>query len=242
MYCAFAALCLLPSADWGTALSALGLWLAVQSGLCLFFYSFAVFCAMFTGSVLALPVFYGILNFLAAGVYMLVQGLMAEFFYGFSQWGVGMPSAIQWLTPFVKLMEACAWSRPYWDEPGYQLRSPGAVAVYAAAGVVLAVLAVLAYQRRHAESAGDVVAIPLVRPVFRCGVAFCTGLSLGIFTAVFFGWAADGLPLTLLVGWYGMNFVGMPELHWKYGYPAVTLVSVGIVAALVIYFKKKKWL
>ena len=56
-----------------------------------------------------------------------------------------------------------------------------------------------------------------------------------VVTAVF-------LPLTLLVGWYGMNFVGMPELHWKYGYPAVILVSVGIVAALVIYFKKKKWL
>lgn len=50
------------------------------------------------------------------------------------------------------------------------------------------------------------------------------------------------LPLSLLAGWYGMNFVGMPELHWKYGYPAVILVSVGIVAALVIYFKKKKWL
>ena len=50
------------------------------------------------------------------------------------------------------------------------------------------------------------------------------------------------LPLTLVAGWYGMNFVGMPELHWKYGYPAVILVSVGIVAALVIYFKKKKWL
>lgn len=27
------------------------------------------------------------------------------------------------------------------------------------------------------------------------------------------------LPLTLLTGWYGMNFVGMPELTWKYGYP-----------------------
>ena len=49
-----------------------------------------------------------------------------------------------------------------------------------------------------------------------------------IFTVV----TAVFLPLTLLVGWYGMNFVGMPELHWKYGYPAVILVSVGIVAAL----------
>ena len=201
-------LCLLPSANWGTALSALGLWLAVQSGLCLFFYSFAVFCAMFTGNVLALPVFYGILNFLVVGVYMLVQGLMAEFFYGYSnRWWDSSP-IVEWLTPFVKLMGACVWSRPYWDDPGYQLRSPGAVAVYAAAGVVLAVLAVLVYQRRHAESAGDVVAIPVVRPVFRCGVAFCTGLSMGIFTAVFFGWGSNGLPLTLLVvlwtavGWF----------------------------------------
>ena len=201
-------LCLLPSANWGTALPALGLWLAVQSGLCLFFYSFAVFCAMFTGNVLALPVFYGILNFLVMGVYMLVQGLMAEFFYGYSnRWWDSSPT-VEWLTPFVKLMDACVWSRPYWDDPGYQLRSPGAVAVYAAAGVVLAVLAVLVYQRRHAESAGDVVAIPVVRPVFRCGVAFCTGLSMGIFTAVFFGWESNGLPLTLLVvlwtavGWF----------------------------------------
>lgn len=59
-----------------------------------------------------------------------------------------------------------------------------------------------------------------------------------IFTVV----TAVFLPLTLLAGWYGMNFANMPELQWKYGYPAVILVSVGIVAALVIYFKKKKWL
>ena len=59
-----------------------------------------------------------------------------------------------------------------------------------------------------------------------------------IFTVV----TAVFLPLTLLAGWYGMNFANMPQLQWKYGYPAVILVSVGIVAALVIYFKKKKWL
>ena len=59
-----------------------------------------------------------------------------------------------------------------------------------------------------------------------------------IFTVV----TAVFLPLTLLAGWYGMNFTGMPELQWKYGYLAVILVSVTIVAVLVIYFKKKKWL
>ena len=50
------------------------------------------------------------------------------------------------------------------------------------------------------------------------------------------------LPLTLIAGWYGMNFVGMPELTWKYGYPVAIVVSVVIVVALLRHFKKKNWL
>lgn len=49
------------------------------------------------------------------------------------------------------------------------------------------------------------------------------------------------LPLTLLTGWYGMNFSYMPELHWKYGYLAVIIVAVLIVSLEIIYFKKKKF-
>ena len=49
------------------------------------------------------------------------------------------------------------------------------------------------------------------------------------------------LPLTLLVGWYGMNFAGMPELHWKYGYPAIILVSVAVVVLSLWVCKKKKF-
>ena len=50
------------------------------------------------------------------------------------------------------------------------------------------------------------------------------------------------LPLTLIAGWYGMNFAHMPELAWKYGYPVVILVSVLIVAVSLYIFKKKKYL
>ncbi len=50
------------------------------------------------------------------------------------------------------------------------------------------------------------------------------------------------MPLTLIVGWYGMNFRYMPELNWKLGYPAVIAVSVLIAVGLLVYFKKKKWL
>lgn len=48
------------------------------------------------------------------------------------------------------------------------------------------------------------------------------------------------LPLTLIVGWYGMNFPGMPELKWKYGYPVVIIFSIVITIGEIIYFKKKK--
>ena len=60
-------------------------WLLVQSGACLFFYSFAVFCAMFTGHLVALPLFYGILNFLAWIVTNLVEGVCYEFLFGFQR-------------------------------------------------------------------------------------------------------------------------------------------------------------
>ena len=50
------------------------------------------------------------------------------------------------------------------------------------------------------------------------------------------------LPLSLLAGWYGMNFTGMPELNWKYGYPVIIAVSVIVVAlSLWICRKKKFW-
>ena len=71
------------------------------------------------------------------------------------------------------------------------------MAIYAGAGVVLAVLALLIYRARQVESAGAVVSIPLVRPLFQIGVAFCAGLSLGLFTALFFGCYEDPLALTL---------------------------------------------
>ena len=49
------------------------------------------------------------------------------------------------------------------------------------------------------------------------------------------------LPLSLVAGWYGMNFVGMPELTWKYGYPAVIAVSAAIVLLSLWIMKKKKF-
>jgi magnesium transporter len=50
------------------------------------------------------------------------------------------------------------------------------------------------------------------------------------------------MPLTFLAGVYGMNFKLMPELEWRWGYPVIWLVMVGIGVFMLLYFRKKKWL
>lgn len=58
---------------------------------------------------------------------------------------------------------------------------------------------------------------------------------LTIFAAIF-------IPLTFLAGVYGMNFHDIPELSWKWGYPAWWGLAVVLVIGMLIYFKRKKWM
>ena len=56
------------------------------------------------------------------------------------------------------------------------------------------------------------------------------------------------IPLTFVVGLYGMNFSNphspwaMPELHWYYGYPAAWGIMIAVVLGMIFYFRRKNWL
>jgi magnesium transporter len=50
------------------------------------------------------------------------------------------------------------------------------------------------------------------------------------------------MPLTFIVGIYGMNFQHMPELRWHLGYPAVLLAMIVVTGVIYIWFKRKGWL
>jgi magnesium transporter len=50
------------------------------------------------------------------------------------------------------------------------------------------------------------------------------------------------MPLTFLAGVYGMNFKYMPELEWRWSYPIVWLIMIGIGVFMLVSFRKKKWL
>ena len=234
-----------PSWGWAQALPPVGIWLACMSGVCLFFYSFACFCAMFTGQLLALPVFYAILNWLAMVVNFLVTALMEQFFYGYQ--ANYLPAWVEFLTPVGLLRQACYWGvRDVYDDGALVrgLAAPQFVALYAGIGVVFALLALWVYRGRQVESAGDVVSVPLVRPVFKYGVALCSGLCLGVFTTQILGWYnTDSTPIlvTCVLLWTAAGYFAAEMLlkksfrvlrAWK-GCTAAVAVMVFLCAVCV---------
>ena len=157
--------------------SSLFTWLVVTCCLNLFFYSFAVFCGMFTGHILALPAFYGILNMLAAGLCYLLQNMASRFLFGFTG-ATWMEDVATWLTPILYL--AYHTSIDYGTENTEAcFVGLGYVFLLALAGLIFVGLALAVYRRRQLESAGDVVSVSWVRPVFQYGVAFCCAIALG---------------------------------------------------------------
>jgi magnesium transporter len=50
------------------------------------------------------------------------------------------------------------------------------------------------------------------------------------------------IPLTFIVGLYGMNFKYMPELSWSWGYPLVLLLMLAVTVFMLFYFRRKKWI
>lgn len=153
-------------------------WLIAQVCFALFFYSFAAFCALFVGHIVALPVFYGILNFLAFGMSQLLSELFRQFVYGYHSWPA-MSQLAQWLSPFIVLYREGGVRVA--DNGGYFYTGLAAALAYALAGLVLAAVGLVVYRTRPLETAGDVVAVKWVRPVFKYGVAFCAAVTIGIF-------------------------------------------------------------
>ena len=175
-------------------------WLCVNLLTALFFYSFAVLCAMLTGHILAMPAFYFIFNGLVFVVVGLLNRVLRSFVYGYA--GVDRIDTLTlWCTPILKLHCSLSASEVVGPDGIGALCVNGFLSVftYALAGLAFAGLALALYRRRQLECAGDVVSLSWLRPIFQYGVAFCVALSLGMFLDVIFSaqgpWALLGFML-----------------------------------------------
>lgn len=77
-----------------------------------------------------------------------------------------------------------------------------------------------------------------VREAYQAQVDISLNHIMKLFTVI----TAIFLPLTLIAGWYGMNFKYMPEISWVYGYPFAFVLSAAVVVISLIYFKKNNYM
>jgi ABC-2 type transport system permease protein len=150
----------------------------------IFFFGFASLCASLTGSILVLPLVYAVLNFTAVVVESLVKTVMGMFIYGIRP---GSPETFLWLSPPVRLfttdtvktVSAQTAQGIYYTSDVYY-SGWLTLGLYAVAGLAFAVLAMLLIKRRRMESAGDVVAIRPLKPVFKYCLSVGCALVLGL--------------------------------------------------------------
>lgn len=183
------------SADLNPALllKAVWIWLAVYSMDFILFFGIASIIAVITGSMVVLPVLYIIFNFLALGMEMIVRTYLASLIWGMSN--LEYSSVLDFLSPLVYLVSGSGMTvkYQYFDVASnlgaitvsgecvkVYFESWIAVSLYCAAGILLSAAALPVFKKRRMESAGDVIAVPALRPVFKYGVAVCCALCGGI--------------------------------------------------------------
>ena len=132
-----------------------------------FFYSFAAFCAMLTGSILILPCVYVVLNFCFIVAELGTRDILSRVIYGLSSNNLHLT----WLSPLVLMLQRLNVTYTNWPE-AVRLRGMGTAAVYALVGLAFAFIAWRLFRRRRMETAGDTVAIRVLKPVFQYCMCF----------------------------------------------------------------------
>ena len=179
-------------------------WLAAVCLESLLFFSIGTLAAMLTGSLPAMPVLYGLLNFAAAACESLWSSLACLLYYGVSS----LSARLTFLSPFIRLVamspgkyvsyvpavDAGFSQQLQQFDPDY-LRY---LVRYGLAALALAAAALLLYRRRATEAAGDVIAVPRLRPAAKYAFSLFCSLALGwIFQSVFFPGHTGALSLFL---------------------------------------------
>ena len=256
-YAVTGALCVLISLAFGS-FDAVGLLVTVLAvlGESFFYFATATFVAFLVGNVFALPAVYFLLHFLAVLLDWLLCLFAGNFIFGLDSYYSGV---VEFLSPTVYLMEQVNVNCNYEEVPvvtelthtdGYitrltsvTLENAWLIGVYALVGVAFLALAYILYIRRRSESAGDVVAVGWMKPVFRFGLAALAALLGGqALYALFWGSFQDGryydaLPMAVCmvvagaIGYYAASMLLAKSLRvFRKSWKGLVLVAVGCVA------------
>lgn len=221
-----------------------GIFFAAQTLTFLFYYNFAVLVAMITGNLMAMPVLYLVLNFMAVVIELMVRTLLETFLFGmtFSEELVMRPFSplINALTtgsgPRVETVSTVTEMGLY-EVQGYVFTGWQNLLILAAVGVVFGAAAFLFYRHRRMESAGDVIAIRRLKPVALYLFTFGCALVLGIGFHMFFGYYRNFLlvAVCMIVGGTVGYFFGEMILHRSIRvFRKRNLINCGICAVILM--------
>ena len=256
-YAIVGTLCILISLAYGV-FEPVGLLVTILGvlGESFFYFASATFVSFMVGNTFALPAVYFLLHFLAPLLDWLISTFAGNFLFGLNSYYSGV---VDFLSPTVYLMERVNVNCTYeniitqtsitgaYSETNrltaVTLENAWLIGVYALVGVVFLTLAYILYTRRRSESAGDVVAVGWMKPVFRFGIAALTALLGGqALYALFWSSFQDGsyydtLPMVVCmlvagtIGYYAASMLLAKSLRvFRGSWKGLVLVAAGCIA------------
>ena len=222
------------------------LWLAISCMNIIAFYGMAAFCAMLTGNIIVLPAVYIVLNLAAFVAGSCVAEILRYFVFGMTN-----AFNFKFIAAFSPIMWLYEKSHVFYDAgiPNeVVIKGLGWVGFYCVIGIILAVSALLLYKRRNMETAGDTVAVAVLKPVFKycmCfGTALVTGaLGMGLFNFRFNGGITTALAalgfmlLGAFVGFFAAEMMMKKSLRvFKTGWTGL-FISFALIAVFVFSFE-----
>lgn len=159
-------------------------WFLMQLGMGLFAYSMAVVIGMLTGQLIVVPIFFLIANFLYMGIKVIVRMMMTQLTYGMLTMRLYEIRINSILSPLYYLIKTARIQVEYEgaSQDGFLMVTGGyTVAVYAAAGILLALLGFFIYKKRRLETVGDFITLEWLKPIFRWGTTLLfSGVAVSV--------------------------------------------------------------
>ena len=174
------------------AFKAVCIWLGVYSMQFILFYGIASLTAVMTGSIAVLPILYIIFNFLVVGMEAIIRLDFSCLIWGMSNGS--FDCVLDFLSPLFYMVGSFVpdveYNTPYVADTLGSLLDRECVAVtyshwlptviYCLVGLIFSAAALMVFRKRRMESAGDVVAVRCMHPVFKYGVTVCSALCGGL--------------------------------------------------------------
>lgn len=187
----------------------------------LFFFGLAVLCCFFAGNRLGMIACYGVLNFGAFAIEIVIQALYAPMFFGvvyndaayipFFPLGQMIESNLLEIPNYDTLMDA--W---YTAKKSYDLSLTfttgdgwGYLAAMALVGLGFMAVGLLLYRKRNLEVAGDLLAVKILEPVFLVAAALACAYGFQMVRDEVTGSAYRDLPYLSKHGWFAFMAVGL---------------------------------